>query len=58
MDLGNHWEFIVAAYCLAILVIGGLILWIVGDHRAQLRTLADLEARGLRRRSRQQDGPA
>jgi heme exporter protein D len=58
MDLGNHWEFIVAAYCLAVLVIGGLIAWIATDYRAQLRMLADLEARGLRRRSKKSDGTA
>jgi heme exporter protein CcmD len=32
-------------------VVGALIGWIVADHRAQMRTLADLEARGIARRS-------
>ena len=53
MDLGPHWSFIVTCYVLAILVVAGLIAWVVADHRSQTRTLADLEARGLRRRSRQ-----
>jgi len=28
-----------------------MIGWVVADHRAQRRTLADLEARGIARRS-------
>ena len=51
MDLGPHWLFIVAAYALALAVVLGLIAWIVLDYRVQARTLRDLEARGLRRRS-------
>jgi heme exporter protein D len=55
MDLGPHAVFIVAAYAVTALVIGALILraWI--DHRAQVRALAELEARGVKRRS--QEGP-
>jgi heme exporter protein D len=51
MDLGPHWAQIVASYLLTILVAAGLVAWIVLDHKALNRTLADLEARGLRRRS-------
>jgi heme exporter protein D len=51
MDLGAHWGFIVAAYLVAGLVVAGLVAWVVVDHRIQSRTLEDLEARGLRRRS-------
>jgi heme exporter protein D len=51
MDLGPHWLFIVAAYALALAVVLGLVAWVVLDHRVQARTLRDLEARGLRRRS-------
>jgi heme exporter protein D len=51
MDLGPHWAPIVASYLLAILVTAGLVAWVVLDHRALNRTLADLEASGLRRRS-------
>ena len=49
--LGNHAGFILAAYGLAILVIAVVFVWIVVDGRAQRRQLADLEARGVRRRS-------
>jgi heme exporter protein D len=51
MDLGPYGGFIVAAYAVAGLVVAALIVWIVADHRAQLRVLADLETRGMRRRS-------
>jgi heme exporter protein D len=46
-----HAGFIVAAYLVAVAVLAGLIIWIVGDGRHQKRRLADLEARGIRRRS-------
>ena len=51
MDLGPHAAFILTAYAAAVVVIGGLIAWVLLDHRAQLRKLADLEARGVTRRS-------
>ena len=46
-----HAGFIIAAYALAILVLAGMIAWIMLDGRAQRRRIADLEARGIRRRS-------
>jgi heme exporter protein D len=51
MDLGPHAAFIVIAYGLATLIVAGMIVWIVTDHRRQTRSLADLEARGVTRRS-------
>ena len=51
MDLGPHAAFIVASYVMAALVVLGLIAWALADFRAQQRVLADLEARGVRRRS-------
>jgi heme exporter protein D len=51
MDLGPHAGFIVSAYGLAILIVAAMIIWITVDHRRQTRSLADLEARGLTRRS-------
>jgi len=50
-DLGPHAGFIVAAYGAAIVLVGGLSAWIVADYRRQLRQLAELEARGVKRRS-------
>jgi heme exporter protein D len=51
MDLGSHADFIFAAYAVAVMVIGALIAWVLLDYRAQQRILADLEARGVTRRS-------
>jgi heme exporter protein D len=51
MNLGPHAAFIVASYVMAALVVLGLIAWVLADFRAQRRVLADLEARGVRRRS-------
>lgn len=54
MDLGNHAGFIVAAYGLSLAVVAALFAWVIVDGRAQRRRLADLEARGVRRRSQSQ----
>ena len=51
MDLGPHASFIIAAYTMAVLVVLGLIAWVIADHEAQRRKLAELEARGVTRRS-------
>jgi heme exporter protein D len=51
MDLGPHALFIILSYGIAAAVIAGLIGWVLIDYRAQLRALADLEARGVTRRS-------
>ena len=51
MDLGPHAAFIVSAYGFATLIVTAMIAWIVVDHRRQTRSLADLEARGVTRRS-------
>ena len=51
MDFGPHAFFILAAYGAATLILAGLILRAFLDHRAQVAALADLEARGARRRS-------
>jgi heme exporter protein D len=53
MDLGPHAAFIVASYMMAALVVLGLVAWVLADYRAQQRVLADLEARGVTRRSRE-----
>lgn len=51
MSLGPHAAFIVAAYAVGIVVVAGLIAWVMLEYRAQTRALADLEARGVKRRS-------
>ncbi len=54
LHLGPHAAFIIAAYMVAIAVVVLLILWVLADYRAQLRLLADLERRGVIRRSEPQ----
>jgi heme exporter protein D len=51
MNLGPHAAFIVIAYAMALFIVGALIAWILVDYRAQRQILADLEARGVTRRS-------
>ena len=51
MDLGPHATFIIASYAASAFIIALLIGWIVAENRALKRTLADLEARGITRRS-------
>ena len=51
MNLGPHAAFIVAAYAAALAVVIGLIAWVLADHAAQRRLIADLEAHGVSRRS-------
>jgi heme exporter protein D len=51
MNLGPYTGFIVAAYLLTVAVVGALIMWVLLDYRVQRKILADLEARGVARRS-------
>ncbi|QKP78676.1 heme exporter protein CcmD [Methyloligella sp. GL2] len=50
-DLGPHAMFIWAAYAVTFLGIAALTFTIVKDDRKQRRLLAELERRGIRRRS-------
>jgi len=54
-DLGPHAGFIWVSYAAAALSVGGLVFWAWAGEREQKRRLADLERRGLRRRSSQQE---
>ncbi len=47
----DHAGFIIASYLVTVVVIVAMIAWIVLDGRLQRRRLAELEARGVRRRS-------
>jgi heme exporter protein D len=51
MELGPYAAFIVAAYSLTLAVVAALVVWVLLDYRTQRRILADLETRGLTRRS-------
>jgi heme exporter protein D len=50
-ELGPNAGFIWMAYGVSVLVLAGLIGWIRFDARHQMHLLADLEAKGIRRRS-------
>lgn len=54
--MSEHALYVTAAYGSTILVLVGIGLWLVLDHRGRRRELADLEARGVRRRSARGDG--
>lgn len=56
-DLGPHAIFIIAAYAATFLAVAGLAFFIVEDDRRQRRLLAELEKRGIRRRSAQAKAP-
>ena len=51
MEHVDHMPFIVGSYAAAAAVIAVLIGWVTLDFRAQRRALAELETRGVTRRS-------
>jgi heme exporter protein D len=51
MNAVNHMGFIVASYAAAVAIVGILIAWVSLDYRTQRLRLADLEMRGVTRRS-------
>ena len=53
-DLGPHAIYIIAAYGVTFVALAALAFAIVEDDRKQRRTLAELEARGIKRRSAEQ----
>jgi heme exporter protein CcmD len=52
MALGPYADFIVAAYMSALGIIAALVAWIMLDQRYLTRLIADMEMRGMGRRSR------
>jgi len=51
MEGVSHIGFIAASYAAAATVVIALIAWVAVDFRILRRTLADLESRGMTRRS-------
>jgi heme exporter protein D len=49
--MAPHAGYIIASYVVTVLALAALVGWIVFDGRVLKRRLADLEARGVRRRS-------
>jgi heme exporter protein D len=50
-DLGPHAVFILGAYGVTFVAVAALAFAVVEDDRKQRRILADLERKGIRRRS-------
>lgn len=53
LDLGSHAGFIIAAYAVTFIAIAGLAFLVLEDDRKQRRLLAELDRKGIRRRSAQ-----
>ena len=51
LDLGPHAAFIFATYGVTFVAVATLALFIVEDDRKQRRLIAELERKGIRRRS-------
>jgi heme exporter protein D len=51
MQAAPHIEFIAAAYAAGLAVIGALVAWVMFDYRLQRRIIAELETKGVSRRS-------
>lgn len=52
IDLGPHAAFIWLSYGAAAVVVAGLMLWVFGGEARKRAKLAELERRGIVRRSR------
>jgi heme exporter protein D len=52
--LGPYAAFVISSYAIAAVVVLALTVWVVADHRRQQASLADLEARGVTRRSQRE----
>jgi heme exporter protein D len=48
MNLGPHANFILAAYAIAVVTLGALVIWVIADYRAQKKIIRDLESRQKR----------
>jgi heme exporter protein D len=57
-DLGPHAGFILAAYGVTFVAVSALALAIVADDRHQRHVLAELEKKGIRRRSAKAGPPS
>jgi len=54
IDLSQHFEYIGGAYLLTFVFVGVLAAATILDYKNQKQRLADLEAKGVRRRSDEQ----
>lgn len=57
MDLAaDHLGFVAAAYAVVVLGLAGFAAWLAVRRRGLRRRIAELEARGVRRRTRGPEG--
>lgn len=56
--MSAHAGYVIAAYAMTALVLGGLIIGLLMDSAARRRELAKLEAVGVRRRSDRRENKA
>jgi heme exporter protein D len=54
--MSAHALYVAAAYGISAVTLIGLAGWILFDYRARQQELAELEARGVRRRSERRPG--
>ena len=52
--LGPYAAFFLTAYAAAIAIVAGLVAWVMLDRRHLIRLIAEVEARGVTRRSRRE----
>jgi heme exporter protein D len=57
MNLGPHAGFIITGYLLSFIIVVGAIILSVNAYRRTKGRIAELEARGVRRRSDQRPSP-
>ncbi|PLW76339.1 heme exporter protein CcmD [Cohaesibacter celericrescens] len=55
---GHYAGFILASYGIVAATIALLIIWVIRDGRIQAKTMTELEARGIHRRSERSNSPA
>ena len=51
MSFGEYAPYIMASYAVVVVVLGALLAWLFIDGSHHERRLAELEARGVRRRA-------
>ena len=58
IGLGPHAAFILAAYAVTFVAVGALAAFIVADDRRQRHLIAELERKGIKRRSAESNAAA
>jgi len=51
IDMSQHFEYIAGSYLITCALVGALVFLVNRDYHTQEKRLAELEAKGVRRRS-------